>query len=197
MRFFNKPGTTEAPAIADPTAAAAETGPEKTLGPEEQNRAMAAAADGNSSDQETLSPDAQEGVRDIEAMTKVWSRSHLAAAYVLIWLIYFINSMQQGTTNALSVFVTSWFGQTSLTPATSVMSSLIGGLFKLPLAKIIDLWGRPQGYFLMVVFMTVGLIMMAACKNIETYAAAQVFYWVGYAYLFPPPFSRYLSSPLD
>ena len=120
-------------------------------------------------------------------MTKVWSRSHLTAAYVLIWLIYFVNSMQQGTTNALSVYVTSWFGQTSLTPATSVMSSLIGGLFKLPLAKIIDLWGRPQGYFLMVVFMTVGLIMMAACKNIETYAAAQVFYWVGYVRLFPPP----------
>ena len=25
-----------------------------------------------------------------------------------------------------------------------------------------------------------GLVMMAACKNVETYAAAQVFYWVGF-----------------
>lgn len=24
-----------------------------------------------------------------------------------------------------------------------------------------------------------GLILMAACRNVETYAAAQVFYWVG------------------
>lgn len=88
--------------------------------------------------------------------------------------------MQQGTTGALSFYVTSAFSAAPLTAATSVMSSLFGGLFKLPLAKIIDLWGRPQGYLLMVICMTVGLVMMAACQNVETYAAAQVFYWVGY-----------------
>jgi hypothetical protein len=60
------------------------------------------------------------------------------------------------------------------------MSSIIGGLVKLPLAKVLDIWGRPQGYALMAFFLTMGLVMMAACKNVETYAAAQVFYWVGY-----------------
>jgi hypothetical protein len=59
------------------------------------------------------------------------------------------------------------------------MSSIIGGLVQLPLAKILDIWGRPQGYALMAFFLTMGLVMMAACKNVETYAAAQVFYWVG------------------
>lgn len=29
-------------------------------------------------------------------------------------------------------------------------------------------------------FATLGLVMMAACRNVETYAAAQVFYWVGF-----------------
>jgi hypothetical protein len=60
------------------------------------------------------------------------------------------------------------------------MSSIIGGLVQLPLAKVLDIWGRPQGYALMVFFLTMGLVMMASCKNVETYAAAQVFYWVGY-----------------
>ena len=60
------------------------------------------------------------------------------------------------------------------------MSSIIGGVLKLPLAKVLDIWGRPQGFLITVVFMEIGLIMMAVCENVETYAAAQVFYWVGY-----------------
>jgi|SRR5690606_23673837 len=88
--------------------------------------------------------------------------------------------MQQSTSFALSPYITSSFSKHSLLATTSVMSSLIGGLTKLPLAKIIDIWGRPHGYLLMVITLTVGLIMMAACQNVETYAAAQVFYWLGY-----------------
>ena len=88
--------------------------------------------------------------------------------------------MQQSTTWTLSAYVTSSFQGHSLYATTSVMSSLIGGLTKLPLAKVIDIWGRPHGYLMMVICLTVGLIMMAGCQNVETYAAAQVFYWVGY-----------------
>ena len=87
--------------------------------------------------------------------------------------------MQSGMSNSLVAYVTSDFYAHSLTATTSIMSSLIGGLFQLPLAKIVDIWGRPQGFALCMVFLTIGLIMMAACKNVETYAAAQVFYWVG------------------
>lgn len=88
--------------------------------------------------------------------------------------------MQQTTTGSLTPYVTSSFALHSLTAATSIMSSLIGGIFKLPLAKILDIWGRPQGFAIMLICLEVGLIMMAGCKNVETYAAAQVFYWVGY-----------------
>lgn len=88
--------------------------------------------------------------------------------------------MQQTTTGTLTPYVTSSFQMHSLTAATSIMSSIIGGLFKLPLAKILDIWGRPHGFALMIVCMEIGLIMMAVCENVETYAAAQVFYWLGY-----------------
>jgi MFS family permease len=88
--------------------------------------------------------------------------------------------MQQGMSGSLTPYVTSSFYQHSLTATTSIMSSLIGGLSKLTLAKILDIFGRPQGFLFMVVLLTIGLIMMAACQNVQTYAAAQVFYWVGY-----------------
>lgn len=88
--------------------------------------------------------------------------------------------MQSGMGGLLTPYVTSSFQQHSLTATTGIMSSLIGGLIKLPLAKVIDIWGRPQGFFMMMCFMTIGLIMMAGCNNVGTYAAAQVFYWVGY-----------------
>ncbi|KAA8635498.1 hypothetical protein SMACR_09017 [Sordaria macrospora] len=45
--------------------------------------------------------------------------------------------------------------------------------------NILDIWGRPQGMALMLLVWTLGFIMMAACKNVFTYAAAQVFSTVG------------------
>jgi hypothetical protein len=87
--------------------------------------------------------------------------------------------MEQGMTGQLTPYVTSSFQLHSLTAATSIVSSIIGGLTKLPLAKVIDVWGRPQGFMLMTVCLTLGLVMMAGCNGVKTYAAAQVFYWVG------------------
>lgn len=60
------------------------------------------------------------------------------------------------------------------------MANIIGGLSKIPLAKILDSWGRPQGMSLMLLIWVVGFIMMAGCNNVQTYAAAQVFSSVGY-----------------
>lgn len=96
-----------------------------------------------------------------------------------IFIINFVNAMQQGMSFNFTPYVTSSFYLHSLTATTSIMSSLIGGISKIPLAKILDIWGRPQGFGIMCITMTLGLIMMAGCNNVKTYAAAQVFYWVG------------------
>ncbi|KAI1136778.1 MFS general substrate transporter [Hypoxylon sp. FL0543] len=132
------------------------------------------------SDPDSIDHNAQAGVQKIEATTKVWSKSHLIMAYAFIWIIYFVDSMQQGMSSLLTPYVTSAFALHSLTATTGVMSGIFGGVSKLTLAKILDIWGRPQGFLFVVLLMTVGLVMMAACNNVETYAAAQVFYWVGY-----------------
>jgi MFS family permease len=96
-----------------------------------------------------------------------------------IWLIYFVISIQEVVVRVLTPFATSAFSLHSLTAATSIMSSIIGGLAKLPLAKLLDTWGRPQGLALSLFIWVLGFIMMAGCKNIQTYAAAQVFASVG------------------
>ena len=87
--------------------------------------------------------------------------------------------MQQTTTGSLTPYVTSAFDGHSITAATGIMSNIIAGCFQLALAKILDIWGRPQGFAAMVFLLEIGLIMMTTCQNVQTYAAAQVFYWIG------------------
>lgn len=76
-------------------------------------------------------------------------------------------------------YVMSHFALHSLTSTTQVLPAIVGGLTRLPLAKLIDVWGRPQGFAIMIGFLTLGLAMMAACNNVKTFTAAQVFYWIG------------------
>ncbi|GIJ92128.1 hypothetical protein Asppvi_011104 [Aspergillus pseudoviridinutans] len=78
------------------------------------------------------------------------------------------------------VIAYGFFQQHALTSTTTIIAGLASGLFQLPFAKILDLYGRPQGLALMLLFQTIGLVMMAACKDVETYCAAQVLYAVGY-----------------
>lgn len=130
-------------------------------------------------DSESLSNDAQGGVQDMEATAKVWTKTTLIVAYIFIWVIYFVDSMQQGTTGLLTSYVTSDFALHSLTPTVGILSSIIGGVSKLTLAKILDVWGRPQGYLISITLATLGMAMMAGTKSVEMFAAAQVFYWIG------------------
>ena len=60
------------------------------------------------------------------------------------------------------------------------MSTILGGVLKPTLAKILDIRSRTEGFVGMLFLIVIGMIMKAVCKNVETYAAAQVFYWVGH-----------------
>jgi MFS family permease len=134
---------------------------------------------------ETASDDAhvdtrfQDGIQKIEAVTISWSRLSLWAALVMIWLVYFTQGLISGISGALLPYVTSNFAMHSLTPTTSVISAVVGGVSNLSIAKFLDIFGRPHGFLLSAFLATVGLIMSAACNNVEAYAASQVFYTVG------------------
>ncbi|KAF3765296.1 hypothetical protein M406DRAFT_256740 [Cryphonectria parasitica EP155] len=125
----------------------------------------------------------QFGVQAAEATLQVWSKNHLITAYIFMWLINFINAFTSGVAGTLTTYAVSEFSMHSLVSTTSILAGLIPGLTKLAFAKFIDNFGRPQGFMLAVGVMTLGLIMLAACNNVETYCAAAVFYYTGYSWI--------------
>lgn len=86
----------------------------------------------------------------------------------------FASALQWQIISNLTPYVTSEFSSHSLIPTIGIVASILSGVLKLPISKVIDAWGRPQGLAAVVVLATIGLILMAACTNIKTYAAAQV-----------------------
>lgn len=63
---------------------------------------------------------------------------------------------------------------------TSILATIVGGVFSLPIAKVIDIWGRCEGFIGMVALVVLGLILKAVSQNVETYAAAHTIYWAGH-----------------
>ncbi|TEY63554.1 hypothetical protein BOTCAL_0154g00150 [Botryotinia calthae] len=131
-------------------------------------------------DSEVINKEFQHDVQAAEAINQVWTRNHLIMAYILIWIVEFLLTCASGLAGTLTPYVTSSFQAHSLTATTSIISSLIAGLIKLPYAKLMDIWGRPQAFCVMVASFTLGMVMMAGCNDVKTYYAAQVFYYVGY-----------------
>ncbi|KAK3202588.1 hypothetical protein GRF29_154g115386 [Pseudopithomyces chartarum] len=128
---------------------------------------------------QTVDTDFQKGVQEIEAVTIVWSKGSMIAAFAMMWIIYFVQGLAGSVGGALLPYVTSAFAMHSLTATTGVVSAIIGGISNLSIAKILDVFGRPQGFFIAAVIATIGLIMSAACTNVEMYSASQVFYTIG------------------
>ncbi|KAI7904253.1 major facilitator superfamily domain-containing protein [Cokeromyces recurvatus] len=122
----------------------------------------------------------QYGVRNAEASNQVWTKEQLILVYILIWILQFILALASGVNRSLTPYVTSSFKEHSLTTTTTVISSIVSGVIVLPFAKLLNVWGRPQGFGIMVCSITIGLIMMAVCDSVKTFCAAQVFYVVGY-----------------
>lgn len=97
-----------------------------------------------------------------------------------VWILQFAMAFSSGIYKVLTPYVTSDFRKHALTATTSVVANITSGIVKLPYAKLLDVWGRPQSMAMMVVFTTVGAIMLATCQNVETYCAAQVLVFVGF-----------------
>ena len=72
-------------------------------------------------------------------------------------MVFFIVSLQQQTQFNLSSYVTSSFALLPLTSTTGIVSSIVGGVLKLPTAKFINIVGRAEGFALMTAFATIGM----------------------------------------
>ena len=126
----------------------------------------------------------QFGVQRVQALIQVWPTEALIGTYIVIWITYFVLLMQANSLNVLSAFVTSSFGYHSLTPTITIVAQVVSGVVTVSIAKVIDIFGRPHGLGFGIIVNMLGMIMMAAARNIETTAAADVFWQVGYNALF-------------
>ncbi|OAK96590.1 siderophore iron transporter mirB [Phaeosphaeriaceae sp. SRC1lsM3a] len=123
---------------------------------------------------------AEAGVQAIQAASHAWTKKDLIIAYVVIWLIQFFISFTSSSLGTLAPYITSDFKLHSLTALTSVLSSLIAGLWKLPYAKIMNIWGRPFALTIGVACYLLGLVLVASCNNVQAFCAANVFFYTGY-----------------
>ncbi|KAL3424961.1 Siderophore iron transporter mirB 2 [Phlyctema vagabunda] len=166
-----------------PTAAIVRDVEKHSLDREPEVRQMSDDHGHNQNDIEKDSTDGtykQEGVKRIEAITTVWSKKLLWVMFVLLYLVTFCDQLLQAVQGNLTPYVTSEFSQHGLLATTSIVASIIGGVSTLTIAKIIDIWGRCEGFLAMLVMIIVGMVMKATCQNVETYAAAHTIYWVGH-----------------
>ncbi|KAK3399226.1 siderophore iron transporter mirC [Sordaria brevicollis] len=131
------------------------------------------------SDCATPGSEVQEGVRQIEAVSRAWTKSALIVAYMSIFLIAFTTSLEGQVTYALTAFAVSSFNNHSLLSTVSVVQNVVNAVIKPPMAKIADVFGRLEAFVISIVLCVLGYILMAASQNVETYASAQIFYAAG------------------
>ncbi|KAL4778300.1 siderophore iron transporter mirB [Aspergillus varians] len=140
-----------------------------------------AGLDDNRSDDALPSQHVQTGVQKIQAVTLVWSKWSLIGVLCSLWLVTLANGFRTAILYSLTPYATSSFQTHSLMTVIGVVSSAMTSATYIPMAKVVDVWGRAEGWLVMVAFSTLGLILMAVSKNLETYCAADVFYHIGFA----------------
>ncbi|XXH02220.1 hypothetical protein Hte_008588 [Hypoxylon texense] len=120
-----------------------------------------------------------EGVKRVEAITSVWSTKTLWSTFVLLWVVSFVSALLSSIETALSPYVTSSFSKHGLLAVINIAARVIGGVVTLSIGKLIDIRGRMEGFVGSLILIVVGMTMKATSYNVETYAAAHVFTWVG------------------
>ncbi|KAL2882886.1 hypothetical protein SGCOL_001576 [Colletotrichum sp. CLE4] len=132
-------------------------------------------------EEQRVSQEVQHGVKLAQALTLTWGKNSLIAIFIFMWFLYLTNGFQSSVLYSLTPYAASDFESHSLLPVIDIVSSAMTASVYIPLAKILDLWGRAEGFLLMVLFATLGMIMLAASQNLATYCAATVFWQVGWS----------------
>lgn len=124
------------------------------------------------------------GLQKAEAAALVWPKWAVYCTYAWIWLCFFMLALQQGMANTFSLSAYADFTTAPQLTTAYVLATIIGGVLKLPIAKLLNIWGRAEGFLCFVAVYLIGMIILAASKGPKSYAAGYVLYWVGYDALY-------------
>ncbi|KAI0816630.1 siderochrome-iron transporter MirC [Xylaria sp. FL0064] len=137
------------------------------------------APDGSERPVSSGTEETQDGVKTIEAISMAWSKWGLIAAYCGIFLMAFTTSLEGQVTYSVVAFATSSFSSHSLIATVYVIQGVVNAVIKPPMAKIADVFGRLEAFIFCIFLYVLGYIQMAASANVQTFAAAQIFYSAG------------------
>ena len=97
-----------------------------------------------------------------------------------LYLIHFVDMLQNYIDSGLNPYVTSAFASHGLLTVGTVISTALGGCVPLTMAKVIDLWGRVEGFCMMLLICVLGMIVKAVCTNVQSYIGGHILYWTGH-----------------
>ncbi|KAL4893716.1 major facilitator superfamily domain-containing protein [Aspergillus ambiguus] len=124
------------------------------------------------------------GIQKAEAAALAWSKKTAYLTYALVWLAFFLLAFQSAiSTNVIHNAYAS-FEEAPAVSTASIVASVVSGVIRLPTAKLLNIWGRTEGFLVCVAVYMIGLILLAACNNPSSYAVGYVLYWVGYDSIF-------------
>ncbi|KAJ4347816.1 uncharacterized protein N0V89_009186 [Didymosphaeria variabile] len=123
---------------------------------------------------------AQAGVRRIEAVSRTWTTASLIIAYVTLFLMANVTSLELQVTSLMTPYATSAFQQHSLVSTVTVIQGVVSAVIKPPMGKIADVFGRLESFAITIFLYTIGYIQQAASENVKTFASAQIFWAAGF-----------------
>ncbi|PWY93103.1 MFS general substrate transporter [Aspergillus sclerotioniger CBS 115572] len=129
---------------------------------------------------EEVSREAPIGVQKAEAAALVWSKKAIYGTYAWIWVCYFMLALHEYISTNVLYYAYSNFSNASQVTTAYILATIIGGVLKLPIGKLLGIWGRAEGLIVFVGVYVIGLIILAACNGPNSFAAGYVFYWIGY-----------------
>lgn len=101
-----------------------------------------------------------------------------------IWVCFFMLAFQSAIGNNLFFTAYSDFQNAPAIATATILSNIVGGVLKLPIAKVLNLFGRAEALIMALVVYVLGIIILAACTGPDSYAAGYVLYWIGYDALY-------------
>ncbi|CAK7275400.1 hypothetical protein SEPCBS57363_006659 [Sporothrix epigloea] len=129
---------------------------------------------------DSVTENASEGIRKAEAAALLWSKPALYGIFGWILFLFFVIEFQNTLGFQLMYYVYSSFAAAPQITQANMASSIIGGIIGVPLAKMLNVWGRAESMVVFIVMYTVGMIILAACTGPTSYAVGYVLYNQGY-----------------
>ena len=91
-----------------------------------------------------------------------------------IWFLTLANGFKVSILYSLLPYATSDFQSHSLLTVIDIVANAMTAAVYIPVAKVLDVWGRAEGFLVMLCLCILGLILFAASPNLPTFCAAQV-----------------------